>query len=107
MHNGSQGDRKIRTLLVVAVLWLVVATFLVLQFWPNVPHSPLKWVLFIVFGPPLYVLGEEFFGWLFSPKHGAAISPNRFSAKRILIALPILVAVVALGWWLSWLISSP
>jgi hypothetical protein len=107
MHNGNREDRKIRTLLALAALWLVIAAFLAFQFWPNVPHSTLKWALFIVFGPPLYVLGEEFFGWLLSPKHGTAFSPHRFSAKRILIALPIVVAVVALGWWLSWLISSP
>ena len=107
MHSGNRGGSKIRTLLVIAVLWLAVAAFLAFQFWPDVPHSALKWVLFIVFGPPLYVLGEEFFGWLLSAKHGATISQHRFSAKRILIALPLFLAVFALSWWLSLLISSP
>ena len=107
MYIGNLGRSQIRTLLVVAILWLAVATFLAVQFWPEVPHSALKWVLFIVFAPPLYVLGEAFFGWLLSAKHGAAISPKRFSGKRILIALPVVLAVFALSWWLSRLINSP
>ncbi len=107
MHIGNRERSNIRTLPVVAVLWLAVAAFLAVQFWPEVPHSTLKWVLFIVFAPPLYVLGEEFFGWLLSAKHGATISPRHFSGKRILIALPVVLAVFALSWWLSRLISSP
>lgn len=46
------------TILWVAVLWLVVAGILALEFWPAVPQSASGWVAFILFGPPLYALGE-------------------------------------------------
>jgi len=91
--------RGVRLLLVLALFWLGLAAFLAFQFWPRVPHSVLQWVLFIALGPPLYLLGEAFFEWLFSRKHGHAISPHRFSVKRILFALLVLVSLCALSWW--------
>ena len=94
-----------RALLLVALAWLLVAGLLTLQFWPDLPQSKLHWVLLVAFGPPLYVLGEAFFGWLFSQRHGQSVSPHGFSLKRILIALPVVLAFTALCWWLSWLLT--
>jgi hypothetical protein len=95
----------IRALLVVALAWLLVAGFLALQFWPDLPQSKLQWILLVIFGPPIYVLGESFFGWLFSQRHGQSVSSRTFSFKRILIALPVVLAFAALSWWLSWLLT--
>lgn len=44
-------------------------------------------MLIVVIGPPVYVLGEAFFGWLLSSDHGRAVSKNRFSILRIVVAL--------------------
>jgi membrane protein implicated in regulation of membrane protease activity len=88
-------------LLVLALLWLGIGCFLVFQFWPDLPHTKLQWFLFIVFGPPIYIVGEAFFGRVFSPKHGQAISQREFSLVRVLLALPIALAFFALSWWLA------
>jgi hypothetical protein len=91
----------------LALLWLAVAGWLLLQFWPDIPHSKVQWFLFVALGPPLYVLGEGLFTWLFSPAHGRAISQRAFSVARIAIALPVVLGVFALSWWLSWFLSKP
>ncbi len=81
--------------------WLFIAGFLIIQAWPDLPHTSLQWFLLVAFGPPLYVLGEGFFGWLFSPKYGKAISAREFSFVRVLLALPAVLAFVAFCWWVS------
>lgn len=97
----------LRRLPAIAAVWLVVALLLAIQLWPQVPRSWLQWFLLFAFGPPLYVLGEAFFGWLFSVSHGRAVSPRTFSLARIAIALPAVLALFALLWWLSsWLTAT-
>jgi hypothetical protein len=100
-----KADSLPRRFIALAIAWLLVAAFLVFQFWPDLPKSYLQWLLLVVFGPPLYVLGEAFFGWLFSLRHGQSISPRPFSPIRILVALPVVLAFLALSWWLSWLLT--
>lgn len=90
----------LRTLLVVALVWLLVAGLLMLQLWPDLPESTLQWVLFIALGPPVYLLGESFFAWLLSRRHGQFISPHGFSFKRILVELAVLLSFIGFGGWL-------
>jgi hypothetical protein len=89
-----------------AVAWLLLAAFLATSLWPGVPKIKSQWFFFVAFVPPLYVLGEAGGSWLFSRRHGYAISRHRFSIARILIALPVALAAVALSWWLSWLLGK-
>jgi hypothetical protein len=89
----------------VASAWLLVSALLVFQMLPTLPRSLLQWCLFLGFGPPLYVLGEGFFAWLFSPAHGYAIENRPFSVLRIVVALPVMLVFMALSWWLSGLLS--
>lgn len=96
-----------RTLLVGAIVWLVIAGFLVVQLWSYLPHSTLQWAFLVGLGPPLYVLGEGFFAWLFSQQHGTAISRKPFSIKRIAVALPVAMAAVGVSLWLFWLLTAP
>ena len=106
--SRENGDSKRHRMLVsLAVFWLFLVGFLLLQSWPDLPRSTLQWLLFVALGPPLYVLGECLFSWLFSPAHGQAISKRTFSVVRIAIALPVVLGVFALSWWLSWLLSKP
>lgn len=97
--------KKFSSLSVLALTWLFVAALLTVQLWPDLPHSKLKWFLLIAFGPPLYILGESFFGWLFSSGHGSDISRRKFSLVRVLLAFPIMLALFALSWWVSWLLA--
>ena len=90
----------------LALCWLLIAGYLTIQLWPDLPHSSLQWFLLVAFGPPLYVFGELFISWLFSPKHGQAISTREFSLVRILLALPIVLALFAFSWWVSWLLTQ-
>ena len=92
----------VRVLLGVALLWLLVAGFITLELWPNLPRSKLQWFFLFVFGPPLYILGETFFGWLFSQRHGDAIGSP---VKRILVAVPVGLVFISISWWLSWVLT--
>jgi hypothetical protein len=88
----------------IAVGWLGIAGFLVLQAWPEVPYEKTGWLILIALGPPFFVFGEALFSWLLSPKHGGAISQNRLSGLRVLLAFPLALTWFALCWWLSLLI---
>jgi hypothetical protein len=86
----------------LALVWLVLAGLLLFSLWHDLPRTSLQWVLLLAFGPPLYIFGEAFFEWLFSLKHGQAISQRKTSPIRILLALPVMLALFALSWWVSW-----
>ena len=94
-------SRFSRTVAAVAVIWLFAAAALTFQLWPNLPRSNLQWILFLAFGPPLYVGGEAFFGWLLSERHGRAISIRKFSVGRLAVALSVLLVLCLVTWWLS------
>ena len=80
-----------------AVAWLIVAGVLALQFWPAVPNTAAGWVAFIAFGPPLYVLGEGVFEWLWSTRAGRAVSEHPSSSLRILVGVILGAAVLVIG----------
>lgn len=107
MNHGMPARAWYRRLPVLAAIWLVIAALLAIQFWTVMPPSWFRWILLLALGPPLYVLGEAFFAWLLSPAHGRTVSPKRFSVARIAIALPAVLVVFALFWWLSWLLARP
>jgi len=90
-----------------ALAWLFLVGLLLLGLWPELPRSKPQWLVFLLVGPPLYVLGEAFFGLLFSQEHGSAISPRGFSVVRVLVALPVVCLVVLVCWLLSWLLTKP
>lgn len=75
-----------------ALVWLFVSGLLVIQIWPSFPQSKSEWLLLLVFGPPAYVLLEAFGDWMFSRRHGHAISSREFSVVRIMTALVIVLA---------------
>lgn len=106
MHSESTIWRWVRLLPVVAFVWLLASGLLLLQFWPVIPQSKTQWVLFIAFGPPLWVLGEAVSEWLFSKRRGYSISPSRFSYRRILFGLVVALVVVALVGGASSLLSA-
>jgi hypothetical protein len=88
----------------VAAVWIVLAAFLAIQLWPQLTRSWLHWFLLVAFGPPLYVAPEACFGWLFSASHGRAVSPRTFSFARVAVALPVVLVLLVLSWWMSsWL----
>ncbi|MFZ2652078.1 MAG: hypothetical protein WA210_18425 [Burkholderiaceae bacterium] len=107
MSEGTAVRKWVRWLPALAILWLLIAAFIAVQLWPQLARSQLQWLVLIALGPPFYVLGEAFFGWLFSEAHGRAISTRRISVTRIAVALVLGVAWVALCWWLSWLLTRP
>ena len=73
------------------VWWGLVLVLCVLPFAP-LPHSRLGWLLLVLLGPPAAVLGEEFFGWVFSDRHGYAISHHAFSAARVAVGVAAMLA---------------
>lgn len=88
-----------------AVVWLFLAALLALQFWPHLPRSTSGWVVFIAFGPPLYVLAEGAAEWLWSTRTGRAISHHPSSAVRIFLGVIICLVVGAAIWSGLWLFN--
>lgn len=89
----------LRVALLIAVVWVMVAGLLALQFWPDLPHTAKQWAVFVGIGPPVYVALEAGFGWLFSRRHGETISSRPFSIARVLLALlTVLLVLAACGW---------
>jgi len=105
MNRAGKDRLRYRSFVLLALGWLPVATIFFLALWPDLPQSKLMWVLLVFFGPPFYVLGEAFFGWVFSERHGYSISSSGFSFKRILVALLVVIAFFVLSWWVSWLLT--
>lgn len=93
--------RRLQFLFSLAAAWFFVTGLLILQLWPDLPKTDLGWFLIIVVGPPAYVVGEGFFGWLFSEKHGKEISTKHFSWLRIALALSVVAVVFALSMFVS------
>ncbi|MDQ3059755.1 MAG: hypothetical protein M3R45_09535 [Pseudomonadota bacterium] len=106
MNNNDARKKGSFAWLSIASLWLLVAGLLTLMLWPDLPATQTQWWLLIGLGPPVYVLGEAFFGWLLSRNHGHSLSPRRFSVVRLIVALPVVLEVFALGWWVTGLLSK-
>lgn len=97
----------VRFLPVLAVAWLAIAGLLLLEFWPSIPQSKSQWALFLAFGPPFYLLGEAVSERVFSRRRGSGIAPAGFSLKRVLVGVPIALAVIALLVGAVWLLIKP
>ena len=94
--------QRARTHIAAAALsWLLVGSFLL---WANAVQS--SWVFYVVLGVPGYVLGELFFGWLLSRRHGLALSRARFSLTRMAAALLAAIGFVAVSLWVSSLLPA-
>lgn len=95
--SGGYGNFEVKALLAVAAGWLLIAAIALAVLWPNGPQTTGQWVLLIVAGPPLYLLGEAFLGWLFSPEHGRKISSARFSIDRVGLAFIVTGTLLGLA----------
>jgi len=87
----------------LAFAWLVVLGVVLLQMWPSVPRTKHQWVLCIVFGPPLYVLGEAAAEMAFSGNRDRGSSKG-FPFKFIIAGVLVGVAVFAGA---SWILTKP
>jgi len=82
--------------IVVALCWLLLGAFVL---WVTAVQS--RWVYWVVLALPGYVLGELFFSWLLSRRHGIALSRSRFSFTRIAAALIVAIGFVVASLWVS------
>jgi hypothetical protein len=90
--------RDPRKLAVLAAAWAVAVVLILATSWPAIPRTSVDWLLLVFVGVPLYIAGEIGFAWLFSPKHGAALSERKFSWLRIWVALGAALAAAVLYW---------
>jgi hypothetical protein len=86
-----------------AIAWLLVAGLLAFQFWPHLPESSSGWVLFIAFGPPLYILAEGASEYFWRSKAGRSLSEPSHNMQRVFIVASVVIGgMFAWGlWWLS------
>src|SRR5262245_11366813 len=87
-------------LMVIAALWLLIGSCVL---WAIGVKS--GWAFYVVLGLPGYVLGELFFGWLLSRRHGLALSRAKFSATRVAAALLVAIVFVVVSAWVSSVLS--
>jgi hypothetical protein len=90
-----------RHLVATLLLWLLVGSLLLLQFWPSLPRNGHEVALVLVIGPPAYGLLEWTGSWLLSKRHGKALSTRRLSPLRVLVALLVATTWLAAAWWVS------
>src|SRR5262245_26802584 len=84
----------------IALCWLLIGLYVL-----RVNAVKSTWVFYVVLGLPGYVLGEAFFGWLLSRRHGLALSRAKFSATRIAAALLVAIVFVVVSAWVSSVLS--
>jgi hypothetical protein len=94
--------RSLRWVIYLALTWLFIASLLTLYLWPALPRSGTEWLLFLAFGPPLYILGEGVMAWFWSSRLGLAIWNHPSSVVPIFFGVVIGGVVVAFVWWASW-----
>jgi hypothetical protein len=82
--------------------WLFIAGIIMLASWAALPQSAAGWGVLLVFGPPLYVLGELLSEKLWSSRVGRAVSQHPSPAVRIFLGVLIGMAALTLVWWISW-----
>lgn len=90
-----------RHLAATLLLWLLVGSLLLLQFWPSLPRNGHEVALVLVIGPPAYGLLEWAGSWLLSKRHGKALSTRRLSPLRVLVALLVAATWLAAAWWFA------
>ncbi|MDO9452714.1 MAG: hypothetical protein Q7J29_07615 [Stagnimonas sp.] len=105
MASERAFSKWFRLSLVFACGWLFVAALLLVQFWPSIPQTKAQWALFVAFGPPFYFLAEFVAEKIFPAKHGSRITPEGFSFKRVLVALPLALVFLVVVFGLAWLLT--
>lgn len=91
-----------RILLLCAIVWLILVGIVAVTFWPFLPSTPLGWVAFVILAPPLYLLGEAVFEWLWSSRFGRAVANCPSAGMRICGGVLIGAILLAVPMWLSW-----
>jgi hypothetical protein len=80
-----------------AIVWLLLAGLLALEFWPALPKTAVGWVAFIAFGPPLYVLVEVAAERLWFARADRTASSRQSTGPRVLISTILGAGIVAIG----------
>ncbi len=94
---------RVRTALAGTIAWLVLAGLLAGQFWPVVPTTTRGWALFVLLGPPTYLLVESASCRLWDTRAGRALSRHPSVAVRIVGGVAVLGALLTAyvgGLWL-------
>lgn len=98
-------SKRLQSFVAAFGLWLFLVGLMLLYSWPWKPRIVLGLVSFLVLGPLLYVAGEGFFSWLFSPEHGHRLSRAQFSLLRVLVALVTVLLLFGGAWFIEAFIS--
>lgn len=114
MNSESTVGAHFKTFLLIAVVWAVICGVILLQFWPIHPQGKYQWALFVVFGPPAYVLLDGMAELVFSKRRGYnsgselgyGAEPQGFSFKRVLVGVSVVVAITIIFIGLTWLVSK-
>lgn len=91
------GKKLVWGIIAGTAIWMFMAILAGLTLWPAVPSSWPGWLLLVVFGPPLYILGELVADRFWSTKAARFVSEHPSRCVRITVGVAfglVLLAVV-------------
>ena len=108
MNDGTH--KLIKRFFLYLAAWLFIGVPFALLYGGIWPKNITGWIIVVVFGVPILILGEFVGETLFSQRIGRALDPAKIdkllSARRIAYALVIGIAVTALILLLGYLFRS-
>jgi hypothetical protein len=84
---------RIRGVISAAGVAIFLLSYLLLMFFPVVPRTPLGWAALVGLGVPLWFFLE----WLGQLVLGSSFYSRRSSAGRIVLAIPAVALLLAIG----------
>lgn len=92
----ENGEGPLTKVFLAVAVWIFLVVMVLVQ-WGRVPKTAVGWVCLVVVGPAAWLAGQAFFDWLFSDRHGKAVSDRKFSIGRMAIAFVVMVVAIVAG----------
>lgn len=106
MIKGSLKERIKRLLIGITIFIFIYLLFIILYLYPHIPKDFIGWLVLIFIGIPIFLLFEMIGNFLTNKKLGSKISEKKFSFKRILISIFIVILFISITFYVMMLLNS-
>ena len=93
---------SVRGVIVIALIWLAIAAYALVEMWPDHPRTVGGWILFITLAPLAMFLLEAIMGWVWKTRPARYISEHPSQSVRVVLgvlAFGLLMAAIAAIWF--------